>query len=99
MTKKTIFLCHLRLAQTHAHHCPEHFQFHSEVVVEETVSLEDLPVMDATVMDLPLPVMGVTVMVVTVMVVTVMVITITEVTAEVSMQAHLPPTLELALEV
>ena len=95
MTKKTIFLCHLRLAQTHAHHCPEHFQFHSEVVVEETVSLVDLPVMDATVMDPVMdPVMGVTVMVVTVMVVTVVVITITEVTAEVTFLELL----ELALE-
>ena len=97
MTKKTIFLCHLRLAQTHAHHCPEHFHFHSEVVVEETVSLVDLPVMDATVMDLPVmgvTVMGVTVMVVTVMVVTVVVITITEVTAEVTFLELL----ELALE-
>ena len=78
MMKKRIYLCHLRLAQTHGHHCLEHFQFHSEVVVEETVSPGDLPVMDATVMDL---------MVITIME-TVMVITIDEVTTEVSIQAH-----------
>ena len=59
MMKKRIYLCHLRLAQTHGHHCLEHFQFHSEVVVENTVSPGDLPVMDATVMEVMVMVMEV----------------------------------------
>ena len=46
MTKKTIFLCHLRLAKTHVHPCLDHFHFH---FVEETVSLVDLPFLGATV--------------------------------------------------
>ena len=96
MMKKRIFLCHLRLAQTHGHRCLEHFQFHSEVVVGETVSPVDLPVMDATVMvivtPVDLPVME------AVMVITIMVITIDEVTTEVSMKAHFLAMLELALE-
>ena len=82
MMKKRIYLCHLRLAQTHGHHCLEHFQFHSEVVVEETVFPGDLPVMDATVMDLMEAVMVMTIMEV------VMVITIDVVTTEVSIAAH-----------
>ena len=49
MTKETIVLCHLRLAQTHAHPCLDHFHLVLEEVVEEAVSPEDLPVMDADV--------------------------------------------------
>merc|ERR1711936_269383 len=50
MTKKTIFLCHLRLAKTHVHPCLDHFLkiFHFHLV-EETVSLVDLPILGATV--------------------------------------------------
>ena len=78
MMKKTNFLCHLQHAQTHAHHCLEHFHFHMEVV-EEAVSPVDLPVMDATVMDLPvmdLPVLDLPVMVITIMDLPVMGVTV-----------------------
>jgi hypothetical protein len=87
MTKKTIVLCHLRLAQTHAHPCLDHFHLVLEEVVEEAVSPEDLPVMDADVT-------AVLVVVTAVTTEDVLVVTV----EEVSIKTNFLATLELALE-
>ena len=93
MTKETIVLCHLRLAQTHAHPCLDHFHLVLEEVVEETVSLEDLPVLDATA-----TISMVLVVVTAVTAEEVSVVTVEEVSIKINFLATLDLALEASLE-
>ena len=82
MTKETIILCHLRLAQTHTHPCLGALGESSDL--EKTLSLVDLPVEDATVS--------------MVLVTGEEVSEVSAVTEEVSIKANFGKMLDLALE-